>query len=125
MTPKDKAYLIDDLFESIVFYENRAASAVARRRPDGKVEVTIDAHAGKLRMTEQGEERPMPLNDYIEFGVDDRSGNPLARERRLVTQATQQLTLVVDGVPGRAGIDPDNKLIDRKPNDNMLPVDNQ
>ena len=67
----------------------------------------------------------MPLNDYIEFGVDDRNGNPLVRERRLVTQAAQQLTLVVDGVPGRAGIDPDNKLIDRKPNDNMLPVDNQ
>lgn len=125
VTPKDKAYLIDDLFESIVFYENRAAGAVARRRPDGKVEVTIDAHAGKLRMTDQGEEQPMPLNDYIEFGVDDRNGNPLVRERRLVTQATQQLTLVVDGVPGRAGIDPDNKLIDRKPNDNMLPVDNQ
>jgi hypothetical protein len=125
VTPKDKAYLIDDLFESIVFYENRAAGAVARRRPDGKVEVTIDAHAGKLSMTDGGEELPMPLNDYIEFGVDDRNGNPLARERRLVTQATQQLTLVVDGVPGRAGIDPDNKLIDRKPNDNMLPVDNQ
>ena len=108
-----------------MFYENRAAGAVARRRPDGKVEVTIDAHAGKLRMTDQGEEQPMPLNDYIEFGVDDRNGNPLVRERRLVTQAAQQLTLVVDGVPGRAGIDPDNKLIDRKPNDNMLPVDNQ
>jgi len=125
VTPQDKAYLIDDLFESIVFYENRAASAVARRRPDGKHEVTIDAHAAKLRMTEQGEERPVPMNDYVEFGVDDRNGNPLARERRLVTQAAQQLTLVVDGVPGRAGIDPDNKLIDRKPNDNMLPVDNQ
>lgn len=125
IAPKDKAYLIDDLFESVVFYENRAASAVARRRPDGKFEVTIDAHAGKLRVTEQGEERPVPLHDYIEFGVDDRHGNPLVRERRLVTQAGQQLTLVVDALPGRAGIDPDNKLIDRKPNDNMLPVDNQ
>ena len=125
VTPSDKAYLIDDLFESVVFYENRAAGAIARRRPDGKFEVTIDAHAGKLKLTEQGEEQPMPLHDYIEFGVDDRNGNPLARERRLVTQAGQQLTLVVDTVPGRAGIDPDNKLIDRKPNDNMLPVDNQ
>lgn len=125
VTPRDKAYLIDDLFESVVFYENRAAGAVARRRPDGKFEVTIEAHAGKLKMTDQGEEQPMALHDYIEFGVDDRNGKPLARERRLVTQAAQQLTLVVDGMPGRAGIDPDNKLIDRKPNDNMLPVDNQ
>ena len=125
VTPQDKAYLIDDLFESVVYYENRAASAVSRRRPDGKYEVTIDAHAAKLKMSDGGEEQPMALHDYIEFGVDDRNGKPLARERRLVTQAAQQLTLVVGGVPGRAGIDPDNKLIDRKPNDNMLPVDNQ
>jgi len=125
VTPQDKAYLIDDLFESVVFYENRAASAISRRRPDGKYEVTIDAHAGKLKVTDGGEEQPMALQDYIEFGVDDRNGKPLARERRLVTQAAQQLTLVVGGMPGRAGIDPDNKLIDRKPNDNMLPVDNQ
>jgi hypothetical protein len=32
---------------------------------------------------------------------------------------------VVDGRPARAGIDPDNKLIDRKPTDNMVPVDTQ
>lgn len=125
VTPKDKAYLIDDLFESIVMYENRTESAVARRRPDGKYQVTIDARAGKLKATDQGEEQPMALRDYIDFGVDDRNGNPLVRERRLVTQSGQQLTFVVDGVPGRAGIDPDNKLIDRKPNDNMLPVDIQ
>jgi aminopeptidase N len=125
VTPPDKAYLIDDLFESIVLYENRAEGATARRRPDGKYEVTINARAGKLRATDQGEEQPLPLRDYIEFGVDDANGKPLARTRRLVTQSLQQLTLVVDALPARAGIDPDNKLIDRKPSDNMLPVDNQ
>jgi hypothetical protein len=29
----------------------------------------------------------------------------------------------VDKLPGRAGIDPDNKLIDRKPADNMVSVE--
>jgi ABC-2 type transport system permease protein len=65
----------------------------------------------------------VPLKDYIEFGVDDANGNPLARERRLVDRRAQTLTLVVEGRPARAGIDPDNKLIDRKPTDNMVPVD--
>ena len=124
MTPPDKAYLIDDLFEHIVLYENRADSASARQRPDGKFEVTIRAHAGKVRAGELGDEKPAPLKDYIEFGVDDRNGNPLARERRLVDSASQTVTLVVGGRPARAGIDPDNKLIDRKPTDNMVPVDN-
>lgn len=123
ITPPDKAYLIDDLFESIVLYENRADAAQARRRPDGKYEVTIRASAGKVRAGELGEEQPLPLHDWIEFGVDGADGIPLARERRRVDSPEQTVTLVVDGRPERAGIDPDNKLIDRKPADNMLPVD--
>jgi hypothetical protein len=123
IAPPDKAYLVDDLFESIVLYGNHADNAVARRLPDGKYEVTIRATAGKVRAGELGEEREVPLKDWIEFGVDDDKGNPLARERRLVEQRLQTVTLVVDGRPARAGIDPDNKLIDRKPTDNMVPVD--
>jgi ABC-2 type transport system permease protein len=123
VTPPDKAYLIDDLFESIVLYENRADSATARRLPDGRYAVTIHASAGKVRAGELGEEKPAALADYIEFGVDDGDGNPLARERHRVTSAAQTVTLTVRGRPARAGIDPDNKLIDRKPTDNMLPVD--
>jgi len=129
VAPADKAYLIGDLFESIVLYENRSDAASARRLPDGRYAVTIRASAGKVRVDElgKGEEQPVALADYIEFGVDDADGNPLARERRLVTArvtpAPQVVTLVVKGRPARAGIDPDNKLIDRKPTDNMLPVD--
>ncbi len=123
-TPADKAYLIDDLFEHIVLYENRAESATMRQRRDGKFEVTIRAHAAKVRAGELGDEKPAALRDYIEFGVDDRNGNPLVRERRLVDKAEQTVVLVVDVRPGRAGIDPDNKLIDKKPTDNMLTVDN-
>ncbi len=124
VTPPDKAYLIDDLFEHIVLYENRTDSATVRQRKDGKYEVTIKAHAGKVRAGELGDEKQVALKDYIEFGVDDRNGNPLVRERRLVDKAAQTVTLVVDARPARAGIDPDNKLIDRKPTDNMVPVDN-
>jgi ABC-2 type transport system permease protein len=123
VTPPDKAYLIDDLFESIVLYQNRADGASARRLADGRYEVTIRASAGKVRADEQGDEQPAVLADYIEFGVDDADGKPLARERRRVTAPSQVVTLTVDGRPARAGIDPDNKLIDRKPTDNMLPVD--
>ncbi|WP_296944710.1 M1 family aminopeptidase [uncultured Massilia sp.] len=123
IAPPDKAYLIDDLFDAIVLYENRADAATATRRPDGKYDVTIRATAGKVRAGELGEEKPVPLRDYIEFGVDDADGNPLARERRLVDKTVQTVTLVVTGRPERAGIDPDNKLIDRKPTDNMMPVD--
>ncbi|MDQ2819077.1 MAG: hypothetical protein M3Y65_01535 [Pseudomonadota bacterium] len=123
VTPPDKAYLIDDLFENIVLYENRAVSASAVKRADGKYVVTLTAHAAKRRAGELGQETDMALNDYIEFGVDDADGRPLLREWRKVAQGNVTLPLVVDKLPARAGIDPDNKLIDRKPSDNMVAVD--
>ncbi|MBC7685895.1 MAG: ABC transporter permease [Bdellovibrionales bacterium] len=119
----DQAYLIDDLFESIVLYENRAVQAKAQRRADGKYEVTLKAIAGKVRAGELGEEKDAPLNDYIEFGIDDKDGKALLRERRRIAQKELTLRYVVVGRPVRAGIDPDNKLIDRKPGDNMVQVD--
>jgi ABC-2 type transport system permease protein len=76
-----------------------------------------------VRAGDGGEEVALALRDYIEFGVDDSAGNPLARTRRLVEAGAQKVVLVVDGRPARAGIDPDNKLLDRKPTDNMMPVD--
>ncbi len=123
VTPPEQAYLIDDLFEAIVLYENRAISASARKRADGKYEVTLQASANKLRAGGLGEEKDAPLKDYIDVGVDDKDGNPLLRERKLVDQKTLSYTLVVSGRPAKAGIDPDNKLIDRKPSDNMIEVD--
>ena len=124
VAPPDKAYLVRDLFEHIVLYENRADSARARALADGKYEVTLRASADKVRAGAPAEQ-DLPLADYIEFGVDDRAGNPLLRERRLVTGRQQTLTFVVTGRPGRAGIDPDYKLIDKKPTDNMVVVDNE
>ncbi|MFC4932130.1 ABC transporter permease/M1 family aminopeptidase [Massilia sp. GCM10023247] len=124
VAPAGKAYLIDDLFDAIVFYENRADYAAARLRADGKYEVTLRASAAKLRAGGPLEQA-MPLADTIEFGVDDGDGKPLLRERHLVRDAKLTLTFVVDGRPARAGIDPDNKLIDKKPADNMVFVDNR
>jgi ABC-2 type transport system permease protein len=123
IAPPDMAYLIDDLFDAIVLYENRATMAGARKRADGKYEVTLTASAGKRRANEQGEETVAPLKDYIEFGVDDKDGKPLLRERRLVDKTELTVTMVVAGRPAKAGIDPDNKLIDRKPTDNMVDVE--
>ena len=123
VTPPEYAYLVDDLFESIVLYENRATTATAQRRADGKYTVTLAATATKMRAGELGEEKEAPLKDVIEFGVDDKDGRPLVRERRIVGSRDVVVTLIVDGRPARAGIDPDNKLVDRKPSDNMMEVE--
>ena len=121
--PSDQAYLIDDLFENIVLYENHAVSATARKLNDGKYEVSFVVSAAKVRADEQGAEKDMPLKDWIDIGVDDKEGNPLLRERKLISQKENRYTVIVNARPAKAGIDPDNKLIDRKPDDNMINVE--
>jgi hypothetical protein len=121
--PPQDAYLVDDLFNKIVLYENHALSASAVKRPDGRYDVTVKVYANKLQAGEQGEEKDLPLDDWIDVGVDDKDGNSLLRERRRVTTHETTFTFTVAGRPARAGIDPDNKLVDRKPDDNMLPVE--
>ncbi|UGQ47052.1 ABC transporter permease/M1 family aminopeptidase [Massilia endophytica] len=123
VTPPEQAYLIDDLFNSIVLHDNRALSATSRKRGDGKYEITLTVHASKLRADELGAEQEVPMKDLIDIGVDDKDGRPLLRERKLISQKESTYTLVVNGRPAKAGIDPDNKLIDRKPNDNMIKVE--
>lgn len=123
ITPPDYAYLIDDVFNQIVLYENHAVSASARRLPDGRYEVAFSVSAAKVRATEQGAEMDMLLRDWIEVGIDDKDGNSLYRERKLMTHKDNLYTVIVNGRPAKAGIDPDNKLIDRKPRDNMINVE--
>ncbi len=123
VVPPQQAYLVDDLFNAIVLYDNRALSAEALRRKDGKYEVTLTVHAAKLRADELGAEKETKLADLIDIGIDDKDGKPLLRERRLIDRTESTFKLVVNARPARAGIDPDNKLIDRKPDDNMIAVE--
>jgi hypothetical protein len=125
ITPPEQAYLIDDLFNHIVLYENHAVSATARKLSDGKYEVSFAVSAAKVRANDQGDERDVALKDYIDIGVDDKDGNSLLRERKLIYRKDNRYTVIVAGRPAKAGIDPDNKLIDRKPDDNLINVELQ
>lgn len=121
----DQQGLIDDLFEKISFYDNRVVEASAKRRADGKYEVTMQLHAAKRYADGKGKESPGKMDDWIEIGVfargpsgEERDEKPLWLERRRITEAEPKLTVVVDEAPYEVGFDPYNKLIDRVPADN-------
>ena len=124
-TPPELQYLIDDGFNRIVLYDNKALSATSRKLPDGRYEVKLDVQARKSQSDGNGVESPMPLADYIDIGVfagkkDDEK--PLYMKREKLTQEHQTYTIVVDHEPTRAGIDPYNKLIDRIADDNEIDI---
>ncbi len=122
VTPPEYSYLIDDMFDSITLYENRALSATYRKLSNGKYEVKLKVAARKLKADELGEEREAPLADWIDIGVFDDADKPLYMVRHKIEKNETEFTLVVDRVPKKAGIDPWNKLVDRAPDDNTISV---
>jgi ABC-2 type transport system permease protein len=124
-TPPDMQYLITDMFESIVLYDNKALTATATETPDHKYKVVLEVQARKAKADENGNETPMPLNDYIDIGVfsgEKDHERPLSLKKEKLTQEHQTFEIIVDQKPTRAGIDPYNKLIDRTADDNMIDV---
>ena len=123
VTPPHLQYVIDDMFETITLYDNRATSATAKALPDGRYEVTLKVTARKLRADALGKETDAALADWIDIGVLDADNKPLFLEKKKIDREEMEFTVVVAGKPARAGIDPYNKLIDRRPKDNAIAVD--
>ena len=127
-TPPEFRYLVEDGFNRIVLYDNKAISATSQKTPDGKYKVTLNVQVRKVQADENGVESPMPLDDYIDIGVftgKKDEEKPLYMKREKFTQEHRTFTIVVDQQPTRAGIDPYNKLIDRIADDNMIDVTKQ
>ena len=125
----DQQDLITDLFEKISFYDDRVVDATAKKRSDGKYEVTLKLHAAKRYADGKGKETPGRLDDWMDVGVFARgpSGKEadekvLYLQRHRITTEDPTITVVVDQAPYEAGLDPYNKLIDRVSDDNRKRV---
>ncbi len=123
------AGLIEDMFDKITFFDNRVTQATAKKRADGKYEVTLAVHAEKKYTDGVGKESEGKVDIPIDIGVfaraaDGKEANEkvLYLEKREIKDGDSTLTLVVDGEPYEAGIDPYNKLVDRNSNDNRKKV---
>ncbi|MGA7243424.1 MAG: M1 family aminopeptidase [Terracidiphilus sp.] len=127
-TPGNLQYFIDDSFENIVLYNNRAESAKVTQTPDHKYKVTLVVEAHKVRSDGSGNETPEKMNDLIDIGVftgPRETEKPLYLKKQWVHDGKQTFEIVVDQMPARAGIDPLNKLIDRDADDNETDVTKQ
>jgi hypothetical protein len=127
--PEEQGLLLEDLFETITLYDNRAAEATYEETDDGKYRVKLTVESKKLRATGEGVETEIPIDDFIDVAVfgSEEPGGPaegklLALEKRKVAGPQPVFEIVVDEEPVRAGIDPFNKLIDRNPEDNVTRV---
>ena len=127
--PADKQALITDLFEKIVFYDNRVSEATAKQRPDGQWDVTMKLHLGKREADGKGKESPRAWDEAVEIGVfsrakgaKERDEKVLLLEKRVLAGGESSLTVTVKDKPFEVGVDPYNKMIDRVSNDNRKEV---
>ena len=130
-TPEDQA-LITDLFERITLYDLKTADPQARRRPDGKWEVSVPVEARKFYADAEGAEREAPLSERIEIGLFTAEPGSGAFDRRHIVMMQRQpiksgrqiLKFLVDKKPLYAGVDPYSLYIDRNSADNVAGVKN-
>ncbi|WP_299766173.1 M1 family aminopeptidase [uncultured Dokdonia sp.] len=149
VTPDSLQYLISDMFETITIYDNKVDDATYTELPNGKYAVNVKALVSKYRsyekgkkdytsiqgdsltFTPEGKDDPivsMPLADYVEVGVfgekDKETGNEnvLYLKKLKVNDIHNSFDIIVDEKPVEVGVDPFNKLIDRRARDNREKV---
>jgi ABC-2 type transport system permease protein len=146
VTPDSLSYVIKDMFETITLYKNRIVDLKSTALENGKYEVAIEFEVSKYRNDEKGKKyygekvgdtlsyktekmsKPLlsvPLADYIDLGIfSEEEINGKKKEKQLyfkkhkITQIHNKIILIVDEKPTEVGIDPYNKLIDTKSDDN-------
>lgn len=123
VTPPSLHALLTDLFETITLWEVKTQNATARRRRDGKYEVTLDVLAQKMRANSVGVETPTPMDDFIEVGVFVSDNDaPIYMARHRIRSGKQTIRIIVPREPSRASVDPFRKLIERERGDNGMAI---
>ncbi len=113
--PDSLNYLIEDWFKSITLYDFRLKEATYVKNETGKYEVTIQMENRKLKADTIGNEKEVPLNDWVDVGLfkDSEGKELLALERIKFSSNEQSYTFTVDTIPAKAAIDPKRILIER------------
>ncbi len=147
VTPDSLQYVIKDMFETITLYNNRIVDAEVTELDNGKYRVDIEFNVSKYRNDEKGKrfygetigdtlsyktekmrkpEYSVVLADYIDIGIfaedEDVDGEKkeveLYLKKHKITTINNKISIVVDRIPTEVGVDPYNKLIDTKSDDN-------
>jgi ABC-2 type transport system permease protein len=131
VAPADEQRLITDLFEKITLYDVKASHAVAKRRSDGRYDLTFTVDAKKLYADGQGHETPAPMDEIVDVGAFDAepghtgydASKVIAVQKVRIHSGVQTISLTVSRPPRFAGVDPFSELIDRNPEATITKVE--
>jgi aminopeptidase N len=117
-TPDSMQYFVSDVFEKIVFYENKISDAKLTSRDTSHYSIALTVNSAKKYADSLGKEIPALMNDYVEVGVYDRKGNQLYLQRYKFKQGDNKLSISVTRKPFKVVVDPRHLLFDKRDEDN-------
>jgi len=115
--------LIEEWLTQIALYDLQIESSNARRRPDGKYDVTLRIKAGKTHANRRGEERPVPFHESVEIDVYASDETALLSKKVPLRDGSQDVTITVDRLPDSVVLDPHVTRVDKNRNDNVRRIE--
>lgn len=120
-TPDSLSYLLQDFFEKNTYWRLKTRQFTVEELGANNWQVTLTVHAQKVVVDSTGVEKDVPMNDWLEVGIFEAdSVQPLHLQMHRIRSGEQLIRVRVPRKPIRAGIDPNNLMIDLRTDDNMI-----
>ncbi|CAM2005649.1 ABC transporter permease/M1 family aminopeptidase [Acanthopleuribacter pedis] len=121
--------VIKDLFERIILYDLKMATATVTPQTDGRFKVRLEVDAARFEADGQGRETEIPLSETVEIALFAEDPDQMTDDagilymgRHGVTTGRNSIEVLVDKLPSHAGVDPLLRFIDRDHEDNVKRV---
>ncbi|HEY5745914.1 MAG TPA: M1 family aminopeptidase [Chryseolinea sp.] len=128
VTPDSLQYIIQDLFGSVILYDNKLSHADYEKVSEKQYSVTATLDIKKIRVDSLGNEEPAAIDDWIELGVytrDEHGKENLVLLKKIkINKEQTTLKLSVPQKPAKIALDPNLLLIDKAMTDNEKSFDN-
>ncbi|WP_166437045.1 ABC transporter permease/M1 family aminopeptidase [Niastella caeni] len=128
VTADSMQHIIQDLFASVILYDNKLRHAEYEKVSEKQYSVTVTLDMKKMRIDSLGNENSAAIKDWIELGIyseDVHGKENLVLLKKIMINSTQTtLKLFVPQKPAKVVLDPNLLLIDKNMADNEKSFNN-
>ncbi len=111
-TPDSLQYVVEDMFEKVVLYDNRLENTRVKDAGNGEFSIDLSFRVNKQEF--KGKEIVTPeLADYIQFGFFDEEDNLIYLHTTKVSEQENTLSIRLNRKPARVVLDPNLMLMDK------------
>ena len=124
--PDSLHFLINDMFRSVVSYNNQVDSCYYNVKKNGLFEANIYVSCKKFRLDSNSKQEDLELSDWIDLGIYTRSADKkdslVFLKKEYIDSKNSEFHIILKDLPYKAGIDPFYKLMDQDLSDNITKI---